>query len=68
MSDKPTLFPPQHQDEQPGRESSMTPQPEFIRPGYQGPNKLRGKIALITGGDSGIGRPWPCSWLPRASA
>ncbi len=34
----------------------MTPQPEYIRPGYKGSDKLQGKIALITGGDSGIGR------------
>ncbi|WP_231403082.1 SDR family NAD(P)-dependent oxidoreductase [Hymenobacter guriensis] len=34
----------------------MTSQPEFIRPGYQGANKLQDKFILITGGDSGIGR------------
>ncbi|RTQ49766.1 SDR family oxidoreductase [Hymenobacter gummosus] len=58
MSDdnKPTLFPPQHQDQQPGLESEMTPQPEYIRPGYKGADKLLDKVALITGGDSGIGR------------
>ncbi|OON67839.1 SDR family oxidoreductase [Hymenobacter sp. CRA2] len=56
MSDKPTLFPPQHQDQQPGLESEMTPQPEYIRPNYKGADKLLDKVALITGGDSGIGR------------
>jgi NAD(P)-dependent dehydrogenase (short-subunit alcohol dehydrogenase family) len=56
MSDKPTLFPPQHQDQQPGLEHKMTPEPEYIREGYRGADKLLGKKALITGGDSGIGR------------
>ena len=59
MSDKPTIFPPQSQDAgagKPGLEYKMTPTPESIREGYKGADKLLNKIALITGGDSGIGR------------
>jgi NAD(P)-dependent dehydrogenase (short-subunit alcohol dehydrogenase family) len=56
MEDKPTSVPDQHQAKQPGKESEMTPQPEFIRASYKGSDKLSGKTAFITGGDSGIGR------------
>jgi NAD(P)-dependent dehydrogenase (short-subunit alcohol dehydrogenase family) len=56
MSDQPTIIPPQHQDQQPGLETEMTPMPIYIRPNYKGSAKLQGKVALITGGDSGIGR------------
>lgn len=50
------LFPPQHQDCQPGLEYLMEPRPISDNPYYRGSCKLQGKIAIITGGDSGIGR------------
>jgi NAD(P)-dependent dehydrogenase (short-subunit alcohol dehydrogenase family) len=49
-------LPPQHQDRQPGLESEMRPQPRARREGQRGSGKLEGRVALITGGDSGIGR------------
>ncbi len=48
--------PAQHQDQQPGLESEMTPKPQASDSKYRGSDKLLGKVALITGGDSGIGR------------
>ena len=52
---KPESFPEQTQS-QPGYEYKMTPEPEIINKNYKGSGKLKGKKALITGGDSGIGR------------
>ena len=53
---KPSEFPEQHQERQPGLEGEMEPAPEAIYAGYRGSGKLEGRRALITGGDSGIGR------------
>lgn len=48
--------PRQHQDRRPGLESEMTPRPKAEDRRQRGSDKLVGKVALITGGDSGIGR------------
>jgi NAD(P)-dependent dehydrogenase (short-subunit alcohol dehydrogenase family) len=48
-------YPKQHQPK-PGLEAEMTPRPKYEAPHYRGSDKLAGKVALITGGDSGIGR------------
>ncbi len=52
----PAEIPPQSQDHQPGVEKLMRPLAEHIRPDYRGSGKLAGRKALISGGDSGIGR------------
>ncbi len=49
-------LPKQHQNRQPGLEYMMDPLPESFGQGYIGSGKLKNKVALITGGDSGIGR------------
>jgi len=51
---EPPLAEPHH--EKPGTEAQMQIKPRFEAPGYKGSGKLEGKVAIVTGGDSGIGR------------
>ncbi|HDZ56071.1 MAG TPA: SDR family oxidoreductase [Pseudomonas xinjiangensis] len=49
-------LPPQHQDHRPGKEGEMHPEPVYFSDSYKPAGKLQGKVAIITGADSGIGR------------
>jgi len=53
---QPKDFPAQQQDINPGKETEMEPKPHYDNPLYKGSGKLLDKVALISGGDSGIGR------------
>lgn len=56
QNQKKSTFPPQHQNKQPGVETEMNPRPTSLIPTYKAGGKLSGKKAIITGGDSGIGK------------
>jgi NAD(P)-dependent dehydrogenase (short-subunit alcohol dehydrogenase family) len=49
-----------HEDALPGRESALEPKPDR-EPRYPGSGRLQGKVAIVTGADSGIGRGAPCA-------
>jgi NAD(P)-dependent dehydrogenase (short-subunit alcohol dehydrogenase family) len=56
MQDQSDVMEPMvHQDQEPGHESQLKPKPDW-EPRYRGSDRLKGKVALITGADSGIGR------------
>ena len=61
-------FPPQHQDTQPGMEYLMRPRPIFNNPYYRASGKLMNKVAIITGGDSGIGRAVAVGFVKEGAA
>ena len=61
------LAPEQSQSEQPGMEYMMNPLPVFDNPNYYGSGKLEGKVAIITGGDSGLGRACSVAYVKEGA-
>lgn len=61
------LAPEQSQPEQPGMEYMMKPLPIFDNPNYKGSGKLKGKVAIITGGDSGLGRACSIAYIKEGA-
>lgn len=61
------LAPEQEQDIQPGMEYPMNPRPIFDNPNYKGSDRLLNKVAIITGGDSGLGRACAIAYVKEGA-
>ena len=61
-------YPPQEQKRQPGMEYLMRPRPIFDNSCYKACGKLKGKVAIITGGDSGLGRAVAVSYVKEGAS